>query len=123
MGKTSRVQERKVAVEMRLSGATFKEIQTKTGHDRKYVTKWVQRWKETGCLDDVHRSGAPKKISSSLAKMVVNAIKKNNSSCRKVAQEMKNEPVKISKSFIHRFVKSKGIRNVSPKKTFPFSKS
>ena len=35
MGKTSRVQERKVAVEMRLSGATFKEIQTKTGHDRK----------------------------------------------------------------------------------------
>ena len=61
MGKTSRVQERKVAVEMRLSGATFKKIQTRTGHDRKYVTKWVQRWKETGCFEDAHRSGAPKK--------------------------------------------------------------
>ena len=90
MGKTSRVQERKVAVEMRFSGATFKEIQTKTGHDRKYVTKWVQRSKETSCLEDAHCSGAPKKISSSLAKMVVDAIKKNNSSCRKVAQEMKD---------------------------------
>ena len=101
---------------MRLSGSTFKEIETKTGHDRNYVTKWVQRWKETGCLEDAHRSGAPKKIPSSLAKTVVNAIKKNNSSCRKVAQEMKNESVKIRKSSVHRVVKSKGMKNVSTKK-------
>ena len=107
MGENSRIQERRVAVEMSLFGATFREIQTKTGHDKKYLNTWMQRWKETGCLNDAHRSVARKKISPSLEKMVVNATKKKNSSCCKVAQEMKDEPVRMSKSFVHRVVNSK----------------
>ena len=64
MELSSKMKEIQVVVEMRLSVAIFKEIQQKTGHDRKFVHKWLKKWHAFGSIQDCKRTGAPKKISS-----------------------------------------------------------
>ena len=63
MSETSKVKERQRVIEMRLSGSTFKDIEEKTGHDKKYVKKWLNKWRKFGNLQDSHRKGAPIKLS------------------------------------------------------------
>ena len=104
-------------VNMRLSESTYKDIREKTGHDKNYVKRWVKRWEKTGSFDDALRSGAPKKISSSTRKRVINTIKKKkNSSCRMVSKLFKAQSKLISKSTVHRIITSAGMKYVTPKK-------
>lgn len=122
MSEISKLKERQRVIEMRLSGTTFKDIHEKTGHDKKYVKKWLNKWRQFGNLQDSHRKGAPKRLTQCIKKKIIVALKKKNSSCRKVSQKFKNKSQFISKSTIHRIAKENGMRNVSFKKK-PFLSS
>ena len=116
MNQNSKIKERQIAIEMRLSGATFKEIQEKTGHNKNFVKKWLEKWRKTGSLVDSYRKGSPTKFSSSLKKKVISELKKRHRSCRNVSQKLKRKSILVSKSSVHRIAKSVGLRNVSYKK-------
>ena len=102
---------------MRFNGLTYKEIQKKTCHHKNYIRKWIERFNKHGSCDNLKSKNQPRKIFSSLKTKISNKVKSNNRlSCRSIAKKLNAKSKIISKSSVHRIMKSKGMRCVYPKK-------
>ena len=96
---------------------TYKEIQKKTCHQKNYVRKWIERFNKHGSCDNLKSKNQPRKIFSSLKTKISNKVKSNNRlSCRSIAKKLNAKSKIISKSSVHRIMKSKGMRYVYTKK-------
>jgi len=85
------LEDRGAVVFLHKDGLTTAEICRKTGFDRRFVTRWISRYNDSGSLDDAASAGRKRKLSKSVERTVEKKMRgKRRRSSRVIARELKN---------------------------------
>ena len=107
MGKHSK-DVREIVVAMKLSGASYREIQRATGKGKSFVSRWMAKHAAGESFASKGRGGRPSKLSPQ-SKRVITRLAKNkwDRSPRKVARVLRaRHGVHIHESTVRRYVRS-----------------
>ena len=87
-------EDRGAVVFLHKDGLTTAEICRKTGFDRRFVTRWISRYNDSGSLDDAAGAGRKRKLSKSVERTVEKKMRgKRRRSSRVIARELKKQKV------------------------------
>ena len=87
-------EDRGAVVFLHKDGLTTAEICRKTGLDRRFVTRWISRYNDSGSLDDAAGAGRKRKLSKSVERTVEKKMRgKRRRSSRVIARELKKQKV------------------------------
>jgi len=84
-------EDRGAVVLLHKDGLTTPEICRKTGFDRRFVTRWISRYNDSGSLGDAAGARRKRKLSKSVERTVEKKMRgKRRRSRRVIARELKN---------------------------------
>ena len=87
-------EDRGAVVFLHKDGLTTPEICRMTGFDRRFVTRWISRYNDSGSLDDAAGAGRKRKLSKSVERTVEKKMRgKRRRSSRVIARELKKQKV------------------------------
>ena len=101
------------------------DICHKTGFDRRFVTRWISKYNESGSVDDVERAGGPRKLSTRVKRTVETKMRGHKRrSSRVVARELKRQKIAdVSYRTVQRTVRRRGLHAFKQRKTSRLSKA
>jgi transposase len=75
-------------------GLSEADICRKTGHDRRFVARWIERYESGKAVLDEQRSGRPRKLSTRIEQNIERKMRgKRRRSSRVVARELKRQKI------------------------------
>ena len=87
-------EDRGAVITWHKQGLTPAEICHKTRFDHHFVTRWIEKYNDSGSLDDAKRAGRPRKLSKSVERTVERKMRrKRRHSSRVIARELKRQKV------------------------------
>lgn len=110
--------QRKLVVDLRLQGKTFKEIEQTTKIPIPTLKKFIAKYTKYETVKDLPRTGCPRKTSATIDRHIISEIKKNHFlSAPKLAEEINNTyNIDISPQTIRNRLKDQGYNGRSPAK-------
>jgi len=96
-----------------------------TGFDRRFVTRCISKYNDSGSLNDAERAGRPRKLSKGVEQTVEKKMRgKRRRSSRVIARELKRQKVcDVSYSTVQRTVHRRDLRAFKQQKTSRLSKT
>lgn len=105
-------QDRWTVVTWYEEGLSVADICYKTGFDRRFVKRWVEKHEAGESIEDAKRSGRPRKRSTRLEAMIERKMRgKRRRSSRVIARDLKRHKITdISYSTVQRAAHNRGLR-------------
>ena len=106
-------------------GLTTAEIGRKTGFDRQFVTRWVNKYNDFGSLDDEKRAGRPRKRTASVEQIIETKMRgKKRRSSRVIARELKRQKIaNVGYRTVQRAAHNRGLQPFRRRKTSRLSET
>src|SRR6187431_2343688 len=96
-------EDRWAVISWHKQGLTTAAICRTTGFDRRFVTRWISKYNDSGSLTDAERAGRPRALSKSVERTVEKKMRrKRHRSSRVIARELKKEYYKTVQRTVHR---------------------
>ena len=87
-------EDRWAVISWHKQGLTTAAICRTTGFDRQFVMRCLSKYNDSGSLDDAHRAGRPRKLSTGVERTVEKKMRgKGRRSSRVIARELKRQKV------------------------------
>lgn len=93
-------------------GLRVPEISRKTGFDRQFISRWIEKFESGQAIEDNTRTGRPRKRSTRVEQIVERKMRgKRHRSSRRVARDLKRQKITdISYKTVQRAAHDRGLR-------------
>ena len=114
-------EDRGAVVFLHNEGLTTAEICRRTGFERRFVTRWISRYNDSGSLNDAAGAGRKRKLSKSVEWKMK---RKRHHSSRVIARELKKQKVvDVSHMTVQRTMHRRGLHAFKQRKTSRLSQA
>jgi transposase len=119
------VEDRWAVITWHKEGMTTADICRKTGFDRRFVTRCISKYNDSGSVDDAKRAGRKRKLSTHVERTVETKMRgKRRRSSRGVATELKQQQIAdVSYKTVQRTAHRRGLRALKQRKTSRLSET
>ena len=118
-------EDRRAVITWHNEGLTPAEICHQTGFDRRFVTRCISKYNDSGAVDDAERAGRPRQVSTRVEQTVERKMRgKRRRSSRVIARELKRQKVAdVSHMTVQRMAHRRGLHAFRQRKTSRLSKA